>query len=66
MTKQEIEALKPGDKIYCPFTSEKWIVYFWQNDKKNKLDILIVQDVLKTYHWFLTKEQLRRYIKIKE
>lgn len=66
MTKQEIEALKPGDKIYCPFTFQKWIVNFWQNDKENKLDILIVQNMLKTYKWFLTKDQLRRYIKIKE
>ena len=66
MTKQEIEALKPGDKIYCLFTFQKWVVNFWQNDKENKLDILIVENVLKTYKWFLTKDQLRRYIKIKE
>lgn len=67
MTKQEIEALKPGDKIYCPFTGEKWIVNFWTNNqKKYDFDILIVQNTSKNYKWFLTKDQLRRYIKIKE
>lgn len=69
MTKQEIEALKPGDIIYCPFTGQKWFVYFWrgdENDIKNKLVILIVENIEKTYKWFLTKEQLKRYIKIKE
>ena len=66
MTKQEIEDLKPGDKIYSLLSYQKWIVIFWQIDKKNKLDLLIVQNVLMNYKWFLTKEQLKRFIKIKE
>lgn len=66
MKKQEIEDLKPGDIIFCPFTYQKWLVNFWKNDDKNKLDILIVQNIKENYQWFLTKEQLKRYIKIKE
>ena len=66
MKKQEIEDLKPGDKIYCPFTYQKWLVVFWVNDDKSDVGILIVQNIKENYKWFLTKDQLRRYIKIKE
>ena len=66
MTKQEIESLKPGDKIFSPLSYQKWLVIFWEKDEKKNLDLLIVQNVLMDYKWFLTKEQLKRFIKIKE
>ena len=66
MTKQQIEALKYNDIICCPFTGQKWYVNKWMYDNRKDIHILIVRNMLKSYYWFLTKEQLRRYIKIKE
>lgn len=66
MTKQEIEALKYQDIICCPFTSQKWYVDHWMYDNRKNIHILIVKDMLKSYYWYLTKDQLKRYIIIKK
>ena len=66
MTKQEIEELRFYDIICCPFTGQKWHVIGWVYDNKKSSWILSVSDITETYAWFVTQEQLKRYIILKK
>lgn len=66
MTKKDIEDLRYNDLIGCPFTGQRWYVIGWFYDNRKNVWILSVTDLMKTYGWFVTQEQLKRYIILKK